>query len=152
MLEFFKNMVYLIDYEESIKMTRLQKAILGLVQASDGHLSAKDIYALIQEKFPTVALGTVYRNLNQFAEKKLIRRVAGLGSADYYEGNTEPHNHSLCVSCGKMDDILVPDMEDYIKGQISGRTVSMDLVVNIICDECINKGTGHLEDDINGSN
>lgn len=128
-------------------MTRLQRAILEIVQRSDKHLSAKEVYAIVQLKFPSVAMGTVYRNLNQFAEAKLIRRVSGVGSADFYEGNIEPHNHSLCISCGKMTDIHIPGMKEFIQSQIGDKTVSLDLLVNIVCSECMDKGTKFLEDD-----
>lgn len=128
-------------------MTVLQRAILEVVQESNKHLSAKEVYAIVQLKFPSLAMGTVYRNLNQFAEAKLIRRVSGLGSADFYEGNIDPHNHSLCLSCGKMTDLNVPGMKEFIQNQIGDKAVSLDLLVNIICSECMNKDTKFLEDD-----
>lgn len=134
-------------------MTRLQKAILKVVQESKEHLSAKEVYSIVQKMYPSVAMGTVYRNLNQFAEDKLIRRVSGVGASDYYEGNITPHNHALCISCGKIEDIEIPGMRDFIGSQINGKTVSLDLLVNIICSECSSKdinlwGTG---DGKNGS-
>lgn len=128
-------------------MTRLQRAILEVVQGSNKHLSAKEVYAIVQIKFPSVAMGTVYRNLNQFAEAKLIRRVSGLGSADFYEGNIDPHNHSLCLSCGKMTDIHIPGMKEFIENQIGDKAVSLDLLVNIICSECMSKDTKLVGDD-----
>lgn len=120
-------------------MTRLQKAILEIVQGSDKHLSAKDVYAMVQIEFPSVAMGTVYRNLNQFAEKNLIRRLSGLASVDYYEGNIKAHNHSLCVSCGRLTDVHIPGMKEFIESQIGSEAVSVDLLVNIVCSECVNK-------------
>ena len=121
-------------------MTRLQRAILKIVEESKGHLSAKDVYMIVQKLYPSVAMGTVYRNLNQFAEDKLIRRVSGVGASDYYEANTSPHSHAVCISCGKIEDVNILGIEDYVRSHIDGNTVSLDLLVNIICSECSEKG------------
>ncbi len=126
-------------------MTRLQKAILEVLKRSHNHLSAKEIYAMVQADFPTVAMGTVYRNLNQFAEEKLIRRVSGLGSADLFEGNLLPHSHSQCLSCGKVEDVHIPGMREFIQEQIGDETVSLDLLVNVICSDCMKKDSNFLK-------
>lgn len=125
-------------------MTRLQKSILEVVKRSEAHLSVKEIYALVQSDFPTVAMGTIYRNLNQFAEDRLIRRVSGLGSADLFEGNLAIHNHSQCLSCGKVTDVHIPGLREFIQEQIGDETVSLDLLVNVICSDCMKKDSNFL--------
>lgn len=117
-------------------MTRLQKAILEIVQKSKKHFSAKEIYALVQAEFPSVAMGTVYRNLNQFAEDNLIRRVSGIGSFDFYEANIRPHNHSICIECGQLNDIHIDGINDIIENQTGDKVQSIDLLVNVICSKC----------------
>lgn len=117
-------------------MTRIQKAILNVVKSSKQHLSATQVYTILLKQFPSVSLGTVYRNLNQFADSKLIRRVTRSNSADYYEGNISPHDHSICICCGEMSDINIPDMKDFIEKRVGENIVSFDIVVNIICSKC----------------
>jgi len=122
-------------------MTRVQKAILDVVVQSGRHLSADEVYWIVKQQFPSIALGTIYRNLNQFADMKLIRRVARADAADYFEGNTSPHDHALCVRCGQMRDITIPNLKDFLKSQMNGDIVSLDLTVNYICPECLKKET-----------
>ena len=49
-------------------MTKLQRVILNTVLDSDDHLSAEQVYLKVKKKMPTVALGSIYRNLNTFAK------------------------------------------------------------------------------------
>ena len=120
-------------------MTKVQKAILDIVIQSERHLSADEVYWIAKRQFPSVALGTIYRNLNHFADSKLIRRVARAETADYFEGNMSPHDHALCIRCGQMTDIQIPRLKDFLKGQMNCSIVSFDLTVNYICPECAKK-------------
>lgn len=120
-------------------MTKVQKAILDVVIQSGEHLSAEEVYRRVKQQFPSVALGTIYRNLNQFADSRLIRRVPRTGTADYFEGNVSPHDHALCIRCGRMTDIKIPNLKDFLKGQMNCDIVSFDLTVNYICPECTDK-------------
>lgn len=120
-------------------MTKVQKAILNAVVKSGRHLPADEVYWLVKQQFPSIALGTIYRNLNQFADAKLIRRVSRADGADYFEGNMSPHDHALCVRCGQMTDIAIPGLKDFLKTQINGGIVSFDLTVHYICPACAEK-------------
>jgi len=117
-------------------MTKAQKAILDAVTQSGRHLPADEVYWIVKRQFPSIALGTIYRNLNQFADARLIRRVARADAADYFEGNTSPHDHALCIRCGQMTDIRIPCLKDFLKDQMNCDIVSFDLTVNYICPAC----------------
>lgn len=121
-------------------MTKIQKAILDTVQSSEQHLTAVQIYTILLKQFPSISLGTVYRNLSQFADSKLIRRVTRTDSADYYEKNLAPHDHSICICCGNMTDIHIEGMKDFIKDKVEEDVLSFDILLTIICQKCkINK-------------
>ncbi|MGI6169956.1 MAG: Fur family transcriptional regulator [Christensenellales bacterium] len=117
-------------------MTKAQQAILDTVLQSGRHLSANDVYWIVKQTFPSIALGTIYRNLNQFSDSGLIRRVARAGAADYFEGNTLPHDHALCIRCEEMSDIKIPNLKDFLTEQMQCDIVSFDLAVNYICPIC----------------
>ncbi|MDX9872381.1 MAG: transcriptional repressor [Clostridia bacterium] len=123
-------------------MTKEQKAILDTVLQSSQHLSADEVYWRVKQQYPSIALGTIYRNLNRFADSKLIRRVARPAGADYFEGNVTPHDHAVCIRCGQMMDLKIPKLQDFLKSQMNCDIVSFDLTVNYICPECAQKETG----------
>lgn len=120
-------------------MTKSQQAILEAVIQSGRHLSADEVYWMVKRKFPSIALGTIYRNLNLFADAGLIRRVTRAGAADFFEGNTSPHDHALCIRCGRMTDLKIPRLKEFLQAQMNCDIVSFDLVVNYICPACAEK-------------
>ncbi len=117
-------------------MTKLQKAIYNIVMNSGEHLSAEQVYWKVKQQIPSVALGTVYRNLNRFADDRLIRRVGRSDAADLFEGNCTPHDHAVCARCGQMTDLVVPGLKVFLEAQISGDIISYDLTLNYICARC----------------
>lgn len=120
-------------------MTRVQKAILDAVLQSERHLSADEVFWIVKQQFPSIALGTIYRNLNLFADSKQIRRVSRADAADYFEGNTSPHDHAICIRCGQMTDIAIPNLKDFLATRMNGDIVSFDLTINYICPACAEK-------------
>lgn len=128
-------------------MTKLQSAILDAVQKPGTHLTAEQIYLLIKKRFPKAALGTIYRNLNFFADTKLIRRVARADAPDCYEGNIQPHDHAICARCGNMTDLNIAGIKDYLKQQMDCAIVSFDLTVNCICRDCLQANKGLHQDE-----
>lgn len=106
---------------------------------SGQHLSAEQIYSRVKQQISTIALGTVYRNLNQLADSKLIQRVGRADAADFFEGNTSPHDHALCIRCGQMADIVIPDLKDFLADQIDCPIISFELTLNYICPRCLDK-------------
>jgi Fur family peroxide stress response transcriptional regulator len=126
-------------------MTKTQRAILDVVTKSGRHLSAQDIYWAVKREFPSIALGTIYRNLQQFAEAKLIRRLARGSEPDHFEGNMSPHDHAFCIRCGNILDLEIPGLKDYLQENMDCGIVSFDLSVNYVCRECAEKEAGILD-------
>ena len=88
-----------------LKTTKQKEAILTTVRAARNHPTADEIYRKLREGFPRLSLGTVYRNLNAFAQKGDIRRVTILSGGDRYDFRTDPHEHMLCENCGQVFDV-----------------------------------------------
>ena len=120
-------------------MTKAQKALLEIVLLTDGHLSAEEVFQLARRQFPTIALGTVYRNLNQFADAKRIRRVARAQGADYFERNTAPHDHAVCGNCGRLSDIRIPTLHQFLTEQTGCIILNFDLNICYVCPDCAQK-------------
>ncbi|NLI94647.1 MAG: transcriptional repressor [Erysipelotrichaceae bacterium] len=119
-------------------MTKLQRVILNTVLDSDDHLSAEQVYLKVKKKMPTVALGSIYRNLNTFAKDGKIRRIVATEGPDLYEGNTTPHNHIVCVRCGKMSDLFIDEIYSCLEEYVDTPIIRVDLIVNSVCPKCQN--------------
>lgn len=89
----------------SIKLTTKRKEILAVLKNSHGTLSAADIH----RKLSDIDLVTIYRNLDLFVKKKLIRKI-NLGTEEaQYEYQKEPHHHAVCTDCNKVLHFTAPD-------------------------------------------
>ena len=69
------------------------------------HLSAEDVFQLVNGETPRVSKATVYNTLGLFAARGLIREVIADPSRIFYDPNTTPHHHFFDTSTGKLMDI-----------------------------------------------
>ena len=45
-------------------MTKQRQLVLSVIQQSEKHLSAEEVYVLVKKQLPSIVLATVYNNLN----------------------------------------------------------------------------------------
>lgn len=86
------------------RITCQKKIILDYLKSVKTHPSAETIYLAVKKKLPQISRGTVYRNLKKLKEKGLILEIP-LGISRY-DGDTLPHAHFFCESCGKIFDVF----------------------------------------------
>ena len=55
--------------------------------------------------FRSISLGTVYRNLSLLTSLGKIMKITCENHADRFDGQTKPHAHFECKSCGCLQDI-----------------------------------------------
>lgn len=116
-------------------MTKYEKEIFAIVNTSREHPTADQIYQTLKETFPTVALATVYNNLNRLLAEELIRKVSTEGMPDRYD-RAKKHDHLVCPCCGRLSDVRFGDLTPLLEGQLEGRPFSYDLKVYALCPEC----------------
>lgn len=75
------------------------------------HLSAEDVFVLVNEESARVSKATVYNTLGLFAERGLIREVIADPARVFYDPNTSPHHHFYDTSTGKLLDIPAEDVQ-----------------------------------------
>ena len=63
------------------------------------------VYQSIREELPNISLGTVYRNLSLLTSLGKIMKITCENHADRFDGQTKPHAHFECKSCGCLQDI-----------------------------------------------
>jgi len=75
------------------------------------HLSAEDVFALVNGDSSRVSKATVYNTLGLFAERGLIREVIADPTRVFYDPNTAPHHHFYDTSTGRLMDIPAEDVK-----------------------------------------
>ncbi|MBQ8431971.1 MAG: transcriptional repressor [Clostridia bacterium] len=117
-------------------MTKQRALIMNILNQSDRHLTADEIFFLAKLKMPSIAMATVYNNLNAMNDAGLIHRLHIDGAADCFDKITEPHDHLLCDGCGKISDFHLPSLSDTLEATLGHPLLSYDLTVHYLCAEC----------------
>ena len=69
------------------------------------HLSAEDVYRLVNADNRRVSKATVYNTLGLLADKGVVREVIADPTRIFYDPNTAPHHHFFDVTTGELTDI-----------------------------------------------
>ncbi len=122
-------------------MTKNVAYILDIINDSDNHLTAEQIFLSLKERNRTVAQATVYNNLSYLYKEGLIRKISVEGYPDRYDKILR-HDHLVCRKCGRLADILLEDLTEKLQSQLGIQMLSYDLKINYICEECLEKENG----------
>lgn len=118
----------------AIRKSKKREAIYALLCASKSHPSAEWIYAQLKPEMPDLSLGTVYRNIAMFKQDGTAITVANVNGLERFDGNTEPHAHFICKSCGKVEDLMEQPLPDY--PLVDGVVEDCQLIFHGICSLC----------------
>jgi Fur family iron response transcriptional regulator len=69
------------------------------------HLSAEDVFRLVNAEDQHVSKATVYNTLGLLARKGVIREVIADPARVFYDPNTSPHHHLYDQSTGELTDV-----------------------------------------------
>lgn len=120
-------------------MTKQRELILNILNHSDRHLTADEIFFLAKLQMPSIAMATVYNNLNAMNEAGIINRLHIDGVADCFDKIVEKHDHLLCDGCGKITDVRIPSLTATLENALRTEIESYEMTVHYICPECRGK-------------
>ena len=116
-------------------MTKYEKKIFEIVNASRDHLTAEQVLAALREEYPAVSQATVYNNLKKLTSDGLLRKLTLADSPDRYD-RIQRHDHLVCQRCGRLADMSFEDMTEALSAQLGSDILSYDLKVSYVCPEC----------------
>lgn len=119
-------------------MSRYATLILELINQSDQHLTAEQIFLQLKKIKPKVVQATVYNNLNTLCQEGLIRKLSIENSPDRYD-KIRKHDHLICKQCGALSDISFEDLTKNLEKQLGAGIFSYDLKVFYLCPTCREK-------------
>ena len=120
-------------------MSKQQQVVYDIIKNSKEHLCAEQVFLRAKQILPKIAMGTVYRNLNQLVDDKKIRRVIVPGYPDHFDGILEEHEHLFCDGCKQIKDIHIEGLKNFIESNIHIDIDSLDLNIHYLCDDCKKK-------------
>ncbi len=128
--------------DKKFRYSRQREKILDVLKATDTHPTADWIYAKVKKSFPHISLGTVYRNLHQLAERKIIQEIFWGKEQVRFEYGSEEHPHFKCTRCNRLYHIEMPIKSVVAKGieKNEGHKVEeVQLLSTGVCKNCLEK-------------
>ena len=123
-------------------MTRQRALIARILRTAGRHLTAEEIYHLARQSMPSIAVGTIYRNLRLMTECGELRRIETASGPVHYDANRSPHGHLVCRICGRLEDVAVPFLAPYLSRATGEAKPDYDLSVSWICPACRQREPG----------
>ena len=90
--------------EKGLRITPQRMAVLDAVIKLNNHPSADNIIEFIRKNHPNIATATVYKVLDTFLEKDLIKKVKTEKDIMRYDAVLESHHHLYCSESERIED------------------------------------------------
>jgi len=128
--------------EHHFRLTTVRVVLLSILTSCKIPLSAGSILQRLLDQKQSVNKTTVYRALEQFRKKGIVREVYLKDRKQYYElAFREHHHHFVCVECECVEDVAI-DEEIFLQQekQISGKNGFIVLKHSVeffgLCSRC----------------
>ncbi len=121
--------------------SKQRNIIREYLEGRTDHPCAEKLYNEIHEHYPSISLGTIYRNLMYLTDIGEIQSIDIGDGVTHFDPNPKPHVHFYCKKCHKISDIFIDDyirlntfFAKYSNAHIEKCTVTLEG----LCDQCQN--------------
>jgi Fur family ferric uptake transcriptional regulator len=110
-VEIFENFLR----TKNLKHSKPRRDILKVFLASEGHLSAQELYEKVRQTNSGIGFATVYRTLKLLDKCGLARTMDYGDGTLRYEPDRFQHHHIICTSCNRTVEFLSPELESLLQ-------------------------------------
>ncbi len=95
-----------------LRHTLPRERILSYLDRKNVHPTPEELYQGLKKRGYDIGLSTVYLNLHVLREHGLLYEFKDPKGYTRYDGYNEPHVHLVCLSCGKVEDLLLKNLPE----------------------------------------
>jgi Fur family transcriptional regulator, peroxide stress response regulator len=120
-------------------LTPQRQVVLQVIQESDNHLTANEIFEVARRLRPSISFATVYNSLRYLKDTGLIHEISFGNGASRYDPVTDRHDHALCTSCGKLVDFDLTATAELLRAaarKSKFKPESIHLTLRGLCPDC----------------
>lgn len=123
--------------EYDLKVTPQRVAIVDELY-KNGHMNIDELYRKLLERFPSISLATIYKNVNAMVEKIFLSEVKIPNAKTVYELIKAEHAHLVCSDCGNIEDIILDSSDIIEQATKTGnfKVDSTEIILSGICHKC----------------
>lgn len=122
------------------KNTKQREAILQVLANAQAPLSAEEVCGQVSEQYPRLALSTVYRNLERFADAGILERCLFHDGITRYNLAHGRHGHYLvCTHCNaklRIGDCPLEKVAQKLEQDTGYEICGHDLTIYGVCPQC----------------
>lgn len=120
--------------------------ILELLDAHGDHISAEELFALAQQRYPYLNISTVYRTLELLRDIGIVAETdLGNGVRHFALLGDERHHHLICLQCGyveSVDDALFDELRRTLRETKRFEARIDHLALFGLCADCRDQSQG----------
>lgn len=109
--------------ENNLKVTPQRTAVLEVIMGMDNHPTAENIVEYLRLNFPHVPIGTVYKILDVFIEKGIVKRVKTDNEIIRYDAILKPHHHLYCSDSERIEDYYNEELNEIINNYFKKKKI-----------------------------
>lgn len=124
---------------ESLGLTKQRQAVLRVIQESDKHPTANEVFEDARRILPSISFATVYNSLRYLKNEGLIGEVHFGTDATRYDRKLTRHDHAVCTGCEKLVDLELSIPNALIKEAAKRsrfQAESIEFTLRGLCPEC----------------
>ena len=121
------------------RATSQRLVILRELRRRRRHATAEEIGGAVARELPGISAPTVYATLDLLVELGLARKVDVGTGVSLFDGRTDPHQHTVCRSCGRVEDLdgrLDHSALIRAAARDSFAADQIDVVLHGLCADC----------------
>ncbi len=100
--------------ENNLRVTPQRIAVLESVLSLEFHPTAEDVVDLLRINYPSISMGTVYKNLEIFVKKGILEKVKIDDDTIRYDHIKEKHHHLFYTDSESIIDYFDPDLNQIL--------------------------------------
>jgi Fe2+ or Zn2+ uptake regulation protein len=126
-------------HQRGQRATPQRLVILRELRRRGRHATADEIRGAVRSELPGTSTPTVYAALDLLVDLGLIRRIDAGAGATLYDARTEPHQHTVCRGCGRVDDLdgeVQTAALERASANAGFRAQAVEVVISGLCSNC----------------
>ena len=123
--------------DNNLKATPQRLSIVEVLY-THGHMNIDQLYHSLLEKFPSISLATIYKNINAMMEICFLSEVKLPNKKSVYELTKQEHSHVVCSECSEVIDITLDKSTLCAQAKQESKYTlkSSSIVFDGICPSC----------------
>ena len=100
--------------DSNLKVTPQRIAVLEALNNLKNHPTADKIKEYVVKNHPNIAVGTIYKTLETFVEKGLVKKVKTEKDVMRYDAILNKHHHLYCEDSERIQDFFDDELDNMI--------------------------------------